>query len=552
MGRPGVKLARLAEDDLLTSESMDASINSLLAPEARYSSSTPLIRRKRYGQFFTPESVADLMADWVSAIKPKRIIDPAVGTGIFVRSLNKILDAGYKIDCYDIDPLVVSYIEDTSAGKGSLSVHVVDFLTASINSQKYDAAIMNPPYLRHHDLCYSFDIHDRISNLTNHKISKLANAYVLFVMRTCELLREGGRAAFIIPTEWTNANFGQPFKEYLLGIGGLKHIIYFSNCSDVFADALTTACILLIEKTPLPTQAIDVTFVEGATTPFLHRTIRSLNKEYSARKVDAKTLKESTKWDHIMRNGSGMDLPGFIRLGTLGKSKRGIATGANDFFHIPKTKADEIGISSRHLIPCIGRAADVEGFVFTKSNYKNLVLEGKRSELISFSDQLSKTETIYIRQGEADGIDKRYLLSKRTPWYSMEDRKPAPIWAAVFGRDGLRFIHNQALISNLTTFHGFYPYETTTEYVSALTATLNSKVVQEAARAHIRVYGGGLLKFEPNDLLDIQVPNLMAVSSDIIAGLANCLKEQSNRSLNWKELDRLVYQAADAASNKAP
>jgi adenine-specific DNA-methyltransferase len=550
LGRPGAKLDRLAADELLEVDQQELSFaDGKNVPEALYAAAVPLSRRKRYGQFFTPEAVAVLMAEWVARISPKLVIDPAVGTGVFLRALAAHIDSNCRIDCYDIDPLITSYIISEESGiSPQKSVHISDYLTADI-SKIYDAAIMNPPYLRHHDMCYSFDIHNYVSGLTQHKVSKLANAYVLFVMKTCEILRDGGRAAFIIPTEWTNANFGQPFKEYLIDKGGLRHLIYFSNCSDVFPDALTTSCILLIEKSPTANKSVDVTYIEGAKPPFSYQSLDALNKVYPARKIDVDVLRNATKWDHIIRNRNIVELPGFTRLGNLGTSKRGVATGANDFFHISSTAAKEIGIASRHLIPCIGRANDVSGFVFGSEDYDYLLHNGKRSQLVVFDSELTDAEFEYISSGEARGLDKRYLLSKRRPWYSMETYRPAPIWAAVFGRSGLRFIHNQAMIANLTTFHGFYPHDTTSHHVRALTVVLNSRIVQKASHAHIRVYGGGLLKFEPNDLLDIQVPNIAVVSHTTLLALADCLDEQQGRSLDWEKVDRLVNQAAEEAAN---
>jgi len=122
-----------------------------------------------------------------------------------------------------------------------------DFLTLKILS-RFDAAILNPPYLRHHDMAYDFDIFEEFSRIYGFIISKLSNSYVLFTIKAITLLNPGGRAAIIIPTEWMNANFGVAMKEFLIKSEFLKEIIYFSNCSEIFNDALTTACVLLIEK----------------------------------------------------------------------------------------------------------------------------------------------------------------------------------------------------------------------------------------------------------------------------------------------------------------
>ena len=139
----------------------------------------------------------------------------------------------------------------------------------------------------------------------------------------------------------------------------------------------------------------------------------------------------------------------------------------------------------------------------------------------------------------------------------MERQKPAPIWAAVFGREGMRFIVNEANILTLTTFHCVYPDVEEPTYVKALAACLNSKGLQDRARSKVRVYGAGLLKYEPKDLLEIEVPDLRQVSTVTLQRLADMFDEldRSTRSdvitFDWESLDVLVVEASEeAASNR--
>ena len=57
-------------------------------------------------------------------------------------------------------------------------------------------------------------------------------------------------------------------------------------------------------------------------------------------------------------------------------------------------------------------------------------------------------------------------------------------------------------------------------FAAALAACLNSAEVQSSALQQSRVYGGGLRKVEPRDLLAIQVPDLRLASSETIKRLA--------------------------------
>jgi adenine-specific DNA-methyltransferase len=134
----------------------------------------------------------------------------------------------------------------------------------------------------------------------------------------------------------------------------------------------------------------------------------------------------------------------------------------------------------------------------------------------------------------------------------MEQRKPAPIWAAVFGRRGLRFVWNKAGIHNLTAFHGIYPNGLSEIEIKALVAALNSPLVQNLAMRQQRVYGGGLRKYEPKDLLAIEVPALWKCDQPPVSRLAELLDELDVAQRKFGAIgDKLLSALDDAVSAAA-
>ena len=71
---------------------------------------------------------------------------------------------------------------------------------------------------------------------------------------------------------------------------------------------------------------------------------------------------------------------------------------------------------------------------------------------------------------------------------------------SVFNRNGLRFIRNEANISNLTTFHCIYLNLFSEPKVDLLFAYLLTDISKEIFNDNRREYGNGLHKFEPNDI----------------------------------------------------
>ena len=109
---------------------------------------------------------------------------------------------------------------------------------------------------------------------------------------------------------------------------------------------------------------------------------------------------------------------------------------------------------------------------------------------------------------------------------------------------------NEARVANLTAFHGVYPISDERMFVRALAAALNSSVVQNTMKSEMRVYGGGLKKVEPRDLLNIKVPNLLRCSIETLTALSAMiegLRQPHFTDAEVKRLDSLVLQAGSEA-----
>ncbi len=231
-----------------TTDTQDGSqavgVSSTSGRKELYASVASASHRKQFGQFFTPPKVAALMADWVTSRGAESILDPAFGTGILTSACMKC-DGSRSYTAFEKDPLIVSYVQDDL--KRRVTLYNFDFLTHKFD-KKFDGIIMNPPYIRHREIEGYEKARGQISLDAKCIIPKSANLYIYFAVKALTLLSEGGRAALLIPGEWMSANFAASFKEYVVRSGALREVILFSNCSNVFDDALTTASILLCEK----------------------------------------------------------------------------------------------------------------------------------------------------------------------------------------------------------------------------------------------------------------------------------------------------------------
>jgi adenine-specific DNA-methyltransferase len=257
------------------------------------------------------------------------------------------------------------------------------------------------------------------------------------------------------------------------------------------------------------------------------QSMAELYSRFEPNLIEAKKLVSASKWEPLIQGRAVEEQLGWVPLADLATTRRGIATGANGFFLLSSPKVTELGLPEGSLVPCVGRANDVQGLVFDESDFTALKARGGKCLLLDIKGDPDIAEVAYIKSGEAFGLTERYILANRAPWYSMEQREPAPIWASVFGRGDLKFVFNAASAKSLTNFHCVYPIRKDAEFGRALAMTLNSRAVRYGSRLHTRGYGGGLTKFEPNDLKSILVPDLRAVSGKTITMLSEFL-DQAN------------------------
>lgn len=470
--------------------------------EKKYSTSISLEHRKKYAQFFTPFQIASLMADWLLGNDQlKTVLEPAFGLGIFSRALlSKKSDL--SIRGFEIDETIYLKAKEIFDGQQGLEILLKDYMYNDWNN-RYDGVICNPPYFKFHDYDNKSMLNE-IETRLKVKLNGFTNLYTLFLLKSIHQLSPNGRIAYIIPSEFLNSDYGKLVKMSLIKSKTLRHIIIINFEENVFDDALTTACILLCSNDQ---HFQKVKFSAIRKLDELSK-IKKYMSSYPELKDEANTysleeLGPEIKWRKYYQEQNEKQFRNLVPFTSVAKVVRGIATGANDYFAFSKYKAIEHGIHEQYLLPCICKAVDVKGNFFTKNNFNELVESSRQAYLLNAVGSDDFNVNKYIKFGEEIGVNKKYLTACRNPWYSLENRPAAPIWVSVFNRSGLKFIRNEANISNLTTFHCIYPIQSTlfkNINIDILFAYLLTNAAKTIFEDNRREYANGLQKFEPNDI----------------------------------------------------
>jgi adenine-specific DNA-methyltransferase len=486
--------------------------------------------RRKLGQFATPSSLATEMLQYAhSFFSPNpeiHFLDPAFGTGVFYSSLLNVFSQANirKAVGFEIDEDYWRASMELWNGDSLLELRLYDFTRVSppkSEKEKFNLVICNPPYVRHHNMTASEK--RRLMNLVNRAVgirpSGYSGLYCYFLMLSHCWVATNGLAGWLVPSEFMDVNYGRQVKEYLLNQVTLLRIHRFNPSEVQFEDALVSSAVVWFEKrNPPPDHAVEFTY--GGT----------LLQPATSERIPVERLKQFPKWPRlpvISCNQISDYLP--MRLGDFFKIKRGIATGANSFFVLTQERAAKLQIPAEFLKPVLPPPRWFNVDIVETDSEGNPVLEQK-SFLLScnLSEEVIKTTYPslwnYLKYGVEQKINERYICRHRSPWYSQENRPPAPLLFNILGRpEGTRhkpyrFILNKSLATATNVYLMLYPkpnlkgmLERDPYLLESIWRVLNCIPLGELLKEG-RVYGGGLYKLEPNELAHVASDELIQLT----------------------------------------
>lgn len=453
---------------------------------------------KRYGQFFTPEQVARFMVDWACE-KADTVLDPAVGNSVFLRAVQARYP-GCTLTGYELDPAMLDHFGNPACAE----LRQEDYLRG--DWQEYDAIVCNPPYNRFQAVEGRGELLAQIYANTGIRCSGLSNLYSLFLVKSIFQLAERGRLAYLVPSEFLNSQYGTTVKKLLLEKKLLRAIVNLNCEKEVFPGAITTACILLLDRE-------EKTGVEFYHISNLEELV-NLSSLTPVCHIFYENLKPEEKWRPYLLGEKRRHQSKLVPLSQFCTVSRGIATGANKFYCFSRSKIKGHKLKEGYFTPCICRSAQVRDPVFTKEKFQALSDQDQTVYLLDVREVGEKDLERYVTMGEKQGISARYLPAHRTPWYSVERKNAAPIWVCSACRNQMKVVRNLAGVANLSTFHGIHmkaPYEGEADLLFVYLLTPTAQRLLEEERKEL---GGGLHKFQPNDLNKAKVLDLDAISQE--------------------------------------
>lgn len=475
------------------------------------------LERNRLGQFATPNSLAIEILKYSKALllanEEIQFLDPAIGTGSFYSALLQLFPleqiknaVGYEIDQDYAEAAIKLW------AKTPLKLHIADFTESAPpknEALKANLLICNPPYVRHHHLSKEKKIALKSLGIktTGIELSGLAGLYCYFLLAAHSWMAQNGLACWIIPSEFMDVNYGKQLKKYLLEQVTLLRVHRFAPDDLQFGDVLVSTSVIWFRNIK-PDCNYLVDFTYGGT---INHPARSSN-------ISSKTLKELSKWNYTSVSPlQKTNVQPGTKLSDLFEIKRGVATGANDFFILTPEQINDLHIPFELLTPILPSPRYLPDDEILSDKQGNPRLKRKLFLLtcrqpMEWLQAKYPSVWSYLQQGESSGISDRYLCRHRSLWYLQETRDPAMILCPYMGRYQsrnnklFRFIlnHSKAVAPNVYLM--MYPkaqlknwLSNNPELIKPVWNALNSIPIQSLIHEG-RVYGDGLHKLEPREL----------------------------------------------------
>ena len=468
----------------------------------------------------TPPELAKEIAEYTVKLirkdeRPIHFGDPAVGTGAFFSALLRVVKPNEIASAIGVDinrEQVMTAHRRWSYEK--MEVHLGDYLHMERLPHR-TLILANPPYLRHQEIpsTYKKELRERASVVTGMEVSGYSGLYVYFLLLSHAWMDENALAAWLVPSTFMEANYGNVVRYYLTSKVQLIRIHQFEHNDPQFENAYVTPTVVVFRnRTPDPKGIVRMSI--GGT----------LAKPRETYEMPLAKLAAEDRWFIPPREAQRVK-KNQICIGDLFTVRRGIATGANDFFIKTMEEAEGLHIPKKFLKPILPKARQLESEVIEayadgspKVDPRLYVIDCDLPEEV-IRERFPRFYKYLLSLPE--DVRERNLLRRRQLWYQQEQREPAPFVCTYMGRmhgrsSSIRFIWNRSNAIVTNTYIMLYPKSDLQVLLDSSPSrypqifSLLIKTESESLSRNWRTHAGGLVKIEPGDLRDVALSSTPA------------------------------------------
>ena len=288
------------------------------------------------------------------------------------------------------------------------------------------------------------------ASAVKHKLDGNSDLYVYFYFHGLSLLNPKGTFCTITSRSWLDADFGKDLQEFLLKrchlklvldnaarrsfkavnintaiclisapvqarASSLQHIVRFVNFTEPF-EAILDAVIFYEIETEIQRNALPEYRIHLLSQDALLAAGMDEKTKYTGNKWGAKYLRAPDIYWTLLEKGSDK----LARVGDIAQIRRGIISGANQFFILDAETISAWQIEPEFLHPIVNDRSVTESLLLRpEQSPHQLFLCQKEKEALRGTAALA-----YIESGESQKLHQRPSVRTRRRWYDVGKRPP--------------------------------------------------------------------------------------------------------------------------------
>ena len=197
--------------------------------------SAKLENRQSLGQYMTPKFLRTYLLEQLSISPGERVLDPAVGTGEFLRQAIDYFP-GIEAFGWDVDPDILRVANSLVPEAQTKCRSALE----PFDGELFDYVIGNPPY-------FEMNLDDQMKKEFSDVISGRPNIYALFFKVGIDALKVGGTLAYVVPPSMNAGAYFRNLRRYLTEENHIVSLKVF-NDSSLFVDAQTSVQVIVVKK----------------------------------------------------------------------------------------------------------------------------------------------------------------------------------------------------------------------------------------------------------------------------------------------------------------
>ena len=409
------------------------------------------IEKKSQGKYFTPPTLAKFLADISINDSNVTIFDPSYGNGALLLAAHKELkgkgsiNPAEKLFGVDIYPPCKEFQDQFFHGiLNKKHLFDEDFFTFPENAKrKYSLILMNPPFIRHHDI--DSEQYEKIRSALGEKliVPKSSDMWAYFLIHSQNFLKKGGSLAAILPWSFIQAEYAKKMREYLLDkFESIETLVLGEH---FFENAQERVLIIHAKKFGFSTDHISIGYSHDIP-----------KKNMSLINIDRKDWLNSP-WKVLVSKKNAYylkkieeNIP-FKPLGEFANVKIGTVTGSNSFFILDSKSIIDYQIPDTLVKPIVTNSKELRTLSIKKiDNWKKYLL------LIPKSTDIKGHLSNYIEKGEKLGYPKMYHNKNREIWYSLSMPREADGFLQYMSKEIPYIVFNKSRVFSTNAVHQIF------------------------------------------------------------------------------------------------